>query len=358
MIETFTVIGAGAWGTALAITAARAGRNVRLWARKPDLADTINAAHENTKYLPGYPLPASIAVTADVAAALDGTGAVILVIPSQHLRQICRQMAPSLPKGVPCVICAKGIENASGKLMADIVREELADHPIAVLSGPSFAAEVAANMPTAVTIASADARTMGEEALATRLALALTTPTFRPYVSDDVVGVEVGGAVKNVLAIACGIAQGIGFGANTRAALITRGLEEIKRLSTALGGRRDTVTGLAGLGDLSLTCSSEQSRNFSFGLGLGQGNSVDDLLSNRSSVVEGFANAKSVTDLARSLGVEMPISEAVRRITHEGASISDTMTELMTRPIKAEPASIDLEVDHPAEDTDLTQQAV
>ncbi len=348
MKKKIAVIGSGAWGTALAITADRAGCEVRLWARDPDLALAMQQSRLNTAYLPDQPLLNTIAITSIMADAVAGVDAVLIVVPSQAMRAICAQLRSLLKAGTICVVCAKGIEHESGKLMADIVAEELPEADLAVLSGPTFAAEVAANMPSAVTIASADSSGDNSGGIAGQIALALTTPTFRPYISDDVTGVEIGGAVKNVLAIACGIALGMGLGSNTRAALITRGLEEIKRLSEALGGRRDTVTGLAGLGDLTLTCSSEQSRNFSFGLGLGQGKTVETLLSNRKSVVEGFANAVSVTDLARRLGVEMPISEAVRQITHNNASIPETMTGLMTRPLKAEPVSLNLKMDHPA----------
>lgn len=342
-MQRFAVIGAGAWGTALAITAARAGRAVVLWAREAEAVAAVNDRHENPVFLPGVRLPASIRATGDLAAAVRQADAAILVVPSQFLRAVCRDLSPVLPERLPLVICAKGIERETGKLMAAVVEDELPGHPLAVLSGPTFAAEVAADMPTAVTIASEDGATAGLGSLAGRLSVALATPTFRPYVSDDVTGVEIGGAVKNVLAIASGIATGLGFGANTRAALITRGLEEIKRLSEALGGRRDTVTGLAGIGDLALTCSSEQSRNMSFGKALGQGKAAADLLANRASVVEGVENARSVTDLADRLGVDMPISQAVRAIVHEGKGIQETMTALLSRPLKAEPKGLTLD---------------
>lgn len=341
-MQRLAVIGGGAWGTALAITAARAGREVVVWAREADAVAAINQRHENPVFLPGIAVPVAVTATGDLATAVDGADAALLVVPSQFLRAISHNMIPILPNGMPLVICAKGIEAGTGKLMAAVVEDELPNHPLAVLSGPTFASEVAQNMPTAVTIASDDVEVAGLDSLAGRLSTALATPTFRPYLSDDVTGVEVGGAVKNVLAIASGIATGMGFGSNTRAALITRGLEEIKRLSEALGGRRDTVTGLAGMGDLALTCSSEQSRNMSFGKALGEGKSAVDLLSNRSSVVEGVENARSVTDLAVRLGVDMPISQAVRAIVHDGRSIQETMTALLNRPIKAEPKGLTL----------------
>ncbi len=342
------VVGAGAWGTALALTAGRAGRDVRLWAREPEVVEAINARHENPVFLPGVALPETLSASNDLAVACAEAEAVLLVVPSQFLRAVAEAVEAVLPEGVPVVVCAKGIERDSGLLMTQAVEQAMPGRPLAVLSGPTFAAEVAAEMPTAVTLASACAAAGEEASLAARLAVALSTPTFRIYVSHDLVGVEIGGAVKNVIAIACGIAQGVGFGANTRAALITRGLEEMKRLAEALGGARETVTGLSGIGDLTLTCSSAQSRNFSFGLGLGRGKTPAELLAGRQSVVEGAVNAVTVTDLARRYGVEMPICEAVRAVVEEGVPIVDAMAALLRRPLKAEPKALDLELDHPA----------
>lgn len=334
-LDRIAVVGGGAWGTALALTASRAGRETRLWVREPEVVDAIRRDGENATFLPGHAIPEAIAVDSDLGAVLDAADAALLVVPSQFLRAVCRAMAPGLAPDTALVICTKGIESETGKLPADIVAQELPGHALAVLSGPSFAAEVAAGLPTAVTVASGDA---GEpDSLAERLARALATPGFRPYVGDDPVGVEVGGAVKNVLAIACGVATGLGYGANTRAALITRGLAEIKRLAEALGGRRETVSGLSGVGDLTLTCSSEQSRNMAFGKGLGEGRTPAELLANRASVVEGAVNAVSVTDLARRLGVEMPLCEAVRAIVQDGAAIDDVAAALLDRPLAREP---------------------
>ncbi len=345
------VIGAGAWGTALAINAARAGRRVRLWAREPEVVATIRHNGENTPFLPDRPVPAAIAVSNDMAATVRDAHLVLLVVPSQFIRQIAARLEQLLPSGVPVVICAKGIERDSGKMMSDIIAEEMPDRPLAALSGPTFAEEVAADLPTAVAVASACAGEGGaESSLAAHVALALGTATFRPYVSDDVAGVEVGGAVKNVLAIACGIATGMGFRSNTRAALITRGLEEMKCLAEALGGRRETVTGLAGIGDLMLTCSSEQSRNMSFGLALGRGRSRAEILDGKAQVVEGVVNAVAVTDLARRLGIEMPICEAVRTVLEDGADITESLAALLGRPLRAEPRAIDLALPHPASD--------
>lgn len=341
-IQRIAVVGAGAWGTALAATAAAAGRAVTLWAHEREVAQAICRDHVNEAFLPGVALPEAVSATDDLAAAVAGADAVLLVVPSQFLRPVCAALAAALPAGVPVCVCAKGIERDTGLLMSDIVAELLPDNPVAALSGPSFAIEVAQGQPTAVTIASADAATedgadeTALDSLAARLAHALGTPAFRPYVSGDVTGVETGGAAKNVIAIACGIATGLGFGANTRALLITRGLEEMKRLADALGGRRETLSGLSGMGDLTLTCSSEQSRNFSFGLALGRGERAADVLARSKAVVEGAGNALTVTDLARRHGVEMPICEAVRAVVHDGVPLADAMAALMQRPLRAE----------------------
>jgi glycerol-3-phosphate dehydrogenase (NAD(P)+) len=334
-IDHIAVIGAGAWGTALAATAVAAGRTVALWAHETEVVEAIARTRRNDAFLPGVDLPEGIVATADLASAVAGAAAVLLVVPSQFLRRVCAALATVLPAGVPVCLAAKGIERDTGLLMSDIVAETLPGHPVAALSGPSFAGEVARGQPTAVTIASTDAAA-GETSLAARLARALGTPAFRPYVAGDIVGVEVGGAVKNVIAIACGIAAGLGFGSNTRALLITRGLEEMKRLAEALGGERETLSGLSGMGDLTLTCSSEQSRNFSFGLALGRGETADAILGRSKAVVEGAENALAVTDLAHRRGVEMPICEAVRAVVHEGVPLVEAMAALMNRPLKAE----------------------
>jgi glycerol-3-phosphate dehydrogenase (NAD(P)+) len=349
-INKFAIIGAGAWGTALAITAARAGSNVSLWARDPDLSAAINRDRTNEQLLPGRVIPDEVIATSDMAEAVRDVDAILLVVPSQAIRDIGERVHAVATPHVPVVLASKGVERDTGKLMTTVVAEAMPGRPIAVLSGPSFAAEVADGHPTAVTIASADAAQDPHGSLATRLSLALATPSFRPYISDDLIGVEVGGAVKNVIAIACGIASGLGFGSNTWAALITRGLDEMKTLAQALGGRRETVTGLSGMGDLALTCSSEQSRNMSFGKALGQRQRQEDLLSNRRTVVEGVVNAVSVTDLARKLGIEMPICEAVRSIVADGVEISDAIGSLMERPLRGEPAALDFSIPHGNED--------
>lgn len=334
------------------MTAHAAGRDTTLWVRETDAVAAIHRDRRNP-FLPQHPLPAAVQVTGDLASALDATQLVIVVVPSQFLRPMCRQISRHCATGAPVVVCSKGIETDSGALMSQVIEQELPGWPLAVLSGPSFAKEVAAGQPTAVTIASADlvdaTADSAPQTLAARVAVTLATPSFRPYLSDDVVGIEVGGAVKNVLAIACGIAQGRGMGSNPRAALITRGLAEIKRLATALGGQRETVTGLAGIGDLTLTCSSEQSRNFSFGKALGEGRTAEELLANRTSVVEGVVNARSVAALAMRLRVDMPICQTIDRVLHGGLPIDDAIDLLMVRPLRAESAALEklIKLPHP-----------
>lgn len=354
-LKTFrrvTVIGGGAWGTALAMTCERAGRATTLWIREADALDAIRRTRRNP-FLPEHALADTIAVTDDLAEALSGADLAILVVPSQFLRATARQAEPFLAPGAPVVICSKGIEDRTGAMMTEVIAQEMPGRPQAVLSGPSFADEVAAGQPTAVTIATerVEDDPLGiRSGLAARVAITLGTATFRPYLSDDPAGVEVGGAVKNVLAIACGIAAGRGLGSNPRAALITRGLAEIKRLAQALGGQRETVTGLAGIGDLTLTCSSEQSRNFSLGVALGRGQTPEQALSGKKTVAEGVANAHSVTTLARRLGVEMPICEAVNAVLHAGMDIDEAIQGLLTRPIRAESRELEpvVHLPHPA----------
>jgi glycerol-3-phosphate dehydrogenase (NAD(P)+) len=329
-MDRIGIIGAGAWGTALAQVAKRAGRDVVIWAYEDDVADAINRDHENAAYLPGIALDPEIRATTDLAAAAE-VDAALLVVPSQFLRRVCVQAAEGWTPGVPAVICAKGIEQKTCALMSEVVAETLGDDTrLAVLSGPSFAAEVASDLPTAVTLAAAD------KALEHGLMSALATQRFRIYGSDDLIGAQMGGAVKNVLAIAAGIVEGRGLGDNARAALITRGLAEIARLSRAKGGKPETLTGLSGLGDLVLTCNAMQSRNFSLGVALGQGRALDDILAERKSVTEGVASAASVTDLARRLDVDLPICTAVDGVVNFYADIDATIEGLLARPLKEE----------------------
>lgn len=327
-MRRLAILGAGAWGTALAAAACRAGSRPALWARDPALATVIAERCENP-YLPGIALDPAIAVTADPAAALAAAEAVLLVVPAQSLRGVLVRLSPLLPAGVPLLSCAKGIETASLKTMAEIAGELLPQVPSAVLSGPSFAAEVARGLPTAVTIASRDPM------LARAFAAALGSSRFRPYLSDDPLGTEIGGAVKNVVAIACGIVVGVGLGDNARAALITRGLAEMARLGAAKGARPETFRGLSGLGDLVLTCSATQSRNHALGLALGCGQALAAALRERRTV-EGVATAAATVALARRLGVEMPICEAVDAVLHRDAAIADLVERLLRRPMRKE----------------------
>jgi len=311
------------------LAAERAERQVLLWARDPALAAELSATRENTAYLPGVRLGQGIEVTAD----LTETGAcdlLLLVVPAQHLRAICRRLGPQLGQGMPLVSCAKGIEQESGALMTEVIAEELPENPAAVLSGPTFASEVARGLPSAVTLAAAD------EALGRSLVLSLGSRAFRPYLSTDPVGAQVGGAVKNVLAIACGIVSGRALGDNARAALITRGLAEIGRLGLAKGGKRETLMGLSGIGDLTLTCSAMQSRNYSLGVALGQGRTLEEVLAERRSIAEGVFSAAAVNQVARQLSLEMPITAAVDAVLNQGAEIDSTIHDLLARPFKYE----------------------
>jgi len=319
------VVGAGAWGTALAQVAAANGP-VTLWAHEPAVADAIRASHENPLFLPGVPLDPAIRATADLAA-LDACDALLLVTPAQHLRAVMDRMPPSAR---PLLLCSKGIEAGSTALMSEVAAGLRPEAPIAVLSGPTFAAEVARGLPTALTLACADA------AVADALAARIARPGFRPYRSDDVVGAEIGGAVKNVLAIACGVVEGAGLGRNARAALIARGFAEMTRFGLARGARADTLAGLSGLGDLVLTCSSEQSRNFSLGLGLGRGEPAAALLALRRTVAEGAHTAPVLAEAAIRAGVDMPISAAVARLVAGYATVDGIVDELLARPLRPE----------------------
>jgi len=329
-VKRLAIIGGGAWGTALSIVARRAGSIPVLWARDQDVVTAINKQHENPFFLPGVRLDPVIVATTDIDAAMAGAEAVLLVVPAQFLRGVIDTLRPSLPAGVSLLHCSKGIETGSLKTMSEVSTDILPDSSFAVLSGPTFAAEVARELPTAVTIASRDA------VLARAFATALGSNRFRPYLSDDPAGAEIGGAVKNVLAIACGTVIGRGLGENARASLITRGLAEMVRLGLAKGGRAETFRGLSGIGDLVLTCSTAQSRNYALGLALGRGQDLGAALSGRRSVVEGVATAAAVARLARRLGIEMPISEAVEAVLHRGASIDAMIDGLLRRPYRTE----------------------
>lgn len=323
------VIGGGAWGTALAQVCVRAGLETVLWAREPEVVAGINETHENPLFLPGVALEPALRATHDFAD-LAGCDLVLAVAPAQFLRPTLEAFAPHARDGLPIVLCAKGIEQRSLKLMTQVLAETAPHSAPAVLSGPSFAGEVARGLPTAVTLACPD------EALGRRLAQTIATPTFRPYAAFDMVGAEAGGAIKNVLAIACGISEGRGLGRSAHASLITRGFAEMTRLGVALGARAETLRGLCGLGDLVLTCSSAQSRNMSVGLALGAGQTLQQALAGKLSVAEGVASAPAVRELAARLGVDAPISEAVAAILAGEIDVDTAIQGLLARPLKDE----------------------
>jgi len=324
------VLGGGSWGTALAAHLARSGHRVRLWLREPALARTINERRENAAYLPGIALPAGLDATTDLAAATGGAEAVFVVIPSEFCRSIYRQLGPVAREGAVLVSATKGIETGSLSRMTEVAAAEAPGHPLAVVSGPSFALEVAQGQPTTVVVAAFDM------AVAEAVQRALSTRTFRAYSSDDVVGVEVAGALKNVIAIAAGIIDGLGYGHNTVAALITRGLAEMTRLAVALGGRADTLSGLAGLGDLVLTCTGALSRNRRVGQALGAGRTLAEATAETPMVAEGVRTTLAACALAGRTGIEMPIARQMEAVMYHGKPARDAVEELMLRSLKRE----------------------
>jgi glycerol-3-phosphate dehydrogenase (NAD(P)+) len=322
------VIGAGAWGTALAIAAARAGRRVTLWTRKAEVVEAIAGRHENPMFLPGVPLPAKISATADLAQAA-ATETILLVVPAQHVRTALSALQPHLRDGLPVVVCAKGIERSSGKLMSEVLAEFLSPAQVAVLSGPSFARDVANGLPTAVTVA-APIQT------AQRLQASVGHGSFRPYASDDVIGVALGGAAKNVYAIACGIVDGMGLGESARAALLARSFAELRRLGEVLGARSETLMGLSGLGDLVLTATSGTSRNFAFGVAIGKGATRAELDARGHPLAEGVETAPALVARAQRHAVELPIAETTSAILEGRLALDTAVPLLMSRPLKAE----------------------
>lgn len=328
-IQSIGVIGAGAWGTALAQTARLAGRDVLLWAREAEVADEINAAQRNSIFLPGVALDPGVKATGDLGriAACD---AILLVPPAQHVRATGIALAPHLRQGTPVVVCAKGLEQATGKLMGAVLAETLPAAVPAVLSGPSFAADVARGLPAALTLACREA------SLGQRLAEAVGYRNFRLYWSDDLVGAQLGGALKNVLAIAAGIVDGKSLGASAHAALVTRGFAEMRRLGAALGARPETLAGLSGLGDLVLTCGSPQSRNMSLGRALGQGQKLAEVLGSRRSVAEGVFTAAAIVRVADEHKIEMPIAAAVHAIVAGALDVDTAIDALLSRPFRSE----------------------
>jgi glycerol-3-phosphate dehydrogenase (NAD(P)+) len=323
------VVGAGSWGTTVAALAA-VNTPTMLWSRRPALAEQINDAHVNGDYLPNFVLPAQLRATGSLQEAVSTADVLVMAVPSHGYRDVAAEAAPFLRPWVPVVSLAKGLERSSRKRMSEVTQEEMPGHPVAVLTGPNLAKEILAGQPAASVVAVDDV-TIGAE-----LQRIFGRPSLRIYTNPDVVGCEVGGVVKNVIAIASGMAEGMGFGANTRATLITRGLAEMTRLGVAMGGHAATFAGLAGMGDLIATCSSTQSRNHMVGFRLGQGESIDDIVASTNMVAEGVKSSPSVLDLARRYGVDMPITEQVVAICHGGRSATEVLSALMQRSSKSE----------------------
>ena len=327
--QTIGIAGGGAWGTALAQAVIKSGRDALLWAYEAETVRDINETHVNRGYLPGIPLDPALRATGDLSeiAACD---AIAMVTPAQHTRAIAVELAKLLPEGRPVIICSKGIEQTTRKLMSQVMGQALPQAALAVLSGPSFASEVARDLPAALTLACEN------EKLGEALALALGHDTFRPYWSNDVIGAQIGGAVKNVLAIAAGIVVGKKLGSNAHAAITTRGFSEMVRFGKALGGKTETLTGLSGLGDLILTCGSPQSRNMSLGIALGEGKTLDEVLGARKSVSEGVYTASAIVEIAQASGLDLPICTAVHSVVSGEASVDQAIEQLLARPLRAE----------------------
>ena len=324
------VLGAGAWGTALAIHAARQNNPTVMWCRTAEQAAALQKERENRRYLAGRYFPDGLVVSSDFAD-LEGSDCLILAVPAQHLRGVLTRALPQLKKSLPLILCAKGVEIRSGLLMTEVIRDIAPAHPLCVLSGPSFAGDVAKGLPTAVTLAAENS------AWATQFIESFASKALRIYDTDDIIGAEIGGAVKNVIAIACGVVEGRGLGDSARAALIARGLSEMMRLGLACGGRVETLVGLSGLGDLTLTCTAHQSRNYALGFAVGQGESLDAYLASRHSIAEGVPSAKAIITLAHKRGVDMPICQAVFDLLHQAAPLDEVMTDLLNRPQRPEP---------------------
>jgi len=324
------VVGGGAWGTALADLLGRNGHDVRMWAYEWDVVEAINSSHENRRFLKGCKVNERVVAFADVAEAIDGSELVTVATPSHVLRTVIRGAKGAFRKRVPVVVASKGIEADSLALMTDVASEELADSTVVAISGPSFAAEVVSHQPTAVVVASKD------QDAALFAQQSFSSADFRAYTHDDVTGVEIGGALKNVIAVATGIAEGVGLGYNARAALITRGLAEMTRLGTKLGAEPATLAGLAGLGDLVLTCTGSLSRNRSLGVEIGRGRTLEEVLAERETVAEGVVTTRSARALSAREGVEMPIVDAVYRVLFEGQPPRDAIGALMSRELRSE----------------------
>lgn len=328
-MQKIGIIGAGAWGTALAQCLANADREVLLWAREPSVVEAINTKHENTNYMPGLALNPNIQATESLSATTE-CDTILLVTPAQFVRHTLEALKGDIVKGKPLVICSKGIEIETGQLMSQVAQQEVPNATIAILTGPTFASEVAAGNPCAVTIAATD------KDVAQEIREGVGNRVLRPYITDDLLGAQIGGAVKNVIAIACGVIMGRELGENARAALLTRGLAEMGRLATAMGAKKSTLMGMCGVGDIMLTCSSMQSRNYSLGFELGQGKSLQDIMSDRKgkAVTEGVHTAKALKVMARHHAVDMPIAEIVHRCLGEGLSVDEAIDIMLERPLK------------------------
>jgi glycerol-3-phosphate dehydrogenase (NAD(P)+) len=325
-----SVVGAGAWGTALADLLTRNGHDVLLWAYEPDVVESVNKKHENVRFLAGNALAPALKATGDIERAVEGAELITLATPSHVLRSIVRSAAKSITRSAPIVVASKGIEKGTLSLMTEVAEQEIAGATVVALSGPSFAKEVVSCQPTAVVVAS------GDEAAAAIAQRAFSSAYFRAYTHTDVIGVELGGALKNVMAVATGIAEGLGLGFNARAALVTRGLAEMTRLGLALGAEQSTFAGLAGLGDLVLTCTGSLSRNRAVGVEIGKGKTLDEVLRGKETVAEGVVTAQSARELAAREGVEMPIVDTVNRVLFEGQPARSAIAALMTRELRAE----------------------
>ena len=323
------VVGAGSWGTTVAALAA-ANAPTLLWARRPELAEQITSRHENGDYLPGFTLPDQLTASSSLQEVVSTADVLVMAVPSHGYREVAAEAARHLRPWVPVVSLTKGLERASRKRMSEVTRDEMPGHPVAVLTGPNLAKEILSGQPAASVVA------IDDNDIAAELQRLFSRPTLRIYTNDDVVGCEVGGVVKNVIAIAAGMAEGMGFGDNTRATLITRGLAEMTRLGAAMGGHAATFAGLAGMGDLIATCSSKQSRNNTVGFELGRGRTITDVVASMNMVAEGVKSSPSVLDLARRHGVEMPITEQVVAVCHQGKSAAEALTALMQRSRKSE----------------------
>jgi glycerol-3-phosphate dehydrogenase (NAD(P)+) len=333
-MATVGIIGGGAFGTAMACVLRRRGHDIVLWAREPEVAAAINGSGENSVFLRGVPLPEGIRATTDVYDAASGAAFVLLAPPAQHMRAVTAQLLPHLAAGTPVVSCSKGLELGRCALMSQVIGDTLPDSPVAVLAGPAFAAEISIDQPTAVTLACAD------PVLGARIEDEIGSARFRVYLSDDVVGAQLGGVMKNVTAIACGLVTGMKLGNNMRATLVARGLAETVDLGLALGARLETFLGLSGIGDMDLSCNSPQSRNMSLGIALGEGRSLAEILGSRITVQEGVHSAGAVAALADRLGVEMPITTMIDRIVSHGAAPADELNALLAQPFGIERAVV------------------